>query len=84
MTSLDPLFEPELRRLAHTTATYTEAWRALIPVAKRLERPRPSYDSVRRFVAAERERLRDAELRRLRQQERVINPLLAGRIPRWP
>lgn len=82
MAPIQPGFEPELLRLARTNVTYADAWRALIPVARRLEQPRPTYDSVRRYMEAERERIRDVEGRRRRQQQEILNPLLAGRIPK--
>lgn len=82
MAPIDAEFEPALRRLAQTDVSYAEAWRALIPVARRLERPRPTYYAVRRFLEAERERLREVADHKRRQQDRIVAPLLVGRVPR--
>jgi hypothetical protein len=82
VTPIHPEFEPELLRLARKDVSYAEAWRALIPVAQRLDRRRPTYDAVRRFIEAERERLREVAEHKRRQQDRIVAPLLVGRIPR--
>jgi hypothetical protein len=77
---LDEDFREALRILAGFEVGYAEALRALIPVAERIDRPRPSYWRVRRFLIDERRRRdRAAEVR-----NRVLSDLLQGRFPRPP
>ncbi|MDQ2984592.1 MAG: hypothetical protein M3R70_11840 [Actinomycetota bacterium] len=70
-----------LRLLARLDVTYAEACRALIPVASRRGLTRPSYFTVRRFLAAERlRRKRAADLR-----DEIVADVLAGLVlrPLW-
>jgi hypothetical protein len=67
-----------LRLLAGVEIAYAEALRALIPVARRLGVPRPSYSRVRRFIQAERARKRRGRNRR----DEIIQDLLAGLVKR--
>jgi hypothetical protein len=62
---LHPEFIAALDTLAARDITNAEAWRLLIPVAKRIGLPRPTYWMVRRRLMDER-RLR--ELRRYRRR----------------
>ena len=79
---LHPEFVAALETLAARDITNAEAWRLLIPVAKRIGLPRPTYWMVRRRLMDER-RLRELRRRdRDELQERVIDPLLIGRVPR--
>jgi hypothetical protein len=79
---LHPEFIAALDTLAARDITNAEAWRLLIPVAKRIGLPRPTYWMVRRRLMDER-RLRELRRRdRDELQERVIDPLLIGRVPR--
>ena len=79
---LHPAFAAELRRLAKTDVPYAEVSRRLIPVAVRLDLRRPSYWQVRRFLAEERRRLELARRQREELVEKVVAPLLTGRVPR--
>ena len=72
-------FAAALRLLAGFELPHAEAWRLLIPVAERLDLPRPSYWRVRRFLIAERERR--ARIRA--EVDPVITDLLAGFLPIW-
>jgi hypothetical protein len=77
----DPLrteYVEALRLLARTELSYAEALRALIPVAARIDQPRPSYWRVRRFLIGERRRI--AERREVLDQ--VVADLLAGLVTR--
>jgi hypothetical protein len=80
--ALHPEFVAALEKLAARDVTNAEAWRLLIPVAKRVGLPRPSYWMVRRRLIDER-RLRELRRRdRDELRERVVDPLLIGRAPR--
>jgi hypothetical protein len=79
---LHPEFVAALEQLAARDVTNAEAWRLLIPVAKRIGLPRPTYWNVRRRLMVER-RLRALRRRdRDELRERVIVPLVIGRVPR--
>jgi len=79
---LHPEFVAALERLAARDVTNAEAWRLLIPVAERIGLPRPTYWNVRRRLIEER-RLRELRRRdRDELSERVIAPLVIGRVPR--
>jgi hypothetical protein len=71
-------FADGLRILAGLQLGYAEAWRALIPVAGRIDEPRPTYWRVRRFLIAER---RHRQLREDRR-DRIVADLLAGLVMR--
>jgi hypothetical protein len=75
---MHPDFLEALGVLAGLRIGYAEALRALIPVAERLDQPRPSYWRVRRFLMAERRR------RRLRadRRDQIISDVLAGLVMR--
>jgi hypothetical protein len=75
---LHPEFRRALRVLAALDLCYAEAWRALIPVAVRIDRPRPSYWIVRRVLIAERRRLAERRARR----DRIVADLLTGLVKR--
>jgi len=64
--------------MAGSDVGYAEAWRALIPVAERLDTPRPTYWRVRRFLLSERRR---QVVRRDRRQQ-IVADLLAGLVKR--
>jgi hypothetical protein len=57
-----------------------EAWRRLAPLARRLGVRRPSYQTVRRALALERE-LRAFRQARRRVNEALLGDLLAGKVP---
>ena len=67
-----------LRPLALRGVPYAEAWRRLIPVAVRIEKPRPSYKLVREFM----ERERELGARRRAARDEVLVDLAKQRIPR--
>ncbi len=75
---LHPGFAATLRRIAGSDVSAAEAVRRLAPLAERLGCPRPSYDTIRTFLAAERSR----RLRRVQKRERALAPVLAGRVPK--
>jgi hypothetical protein len=64
-----------MRSIYREGMPYAELWRALIPVAIRIDRPRPTYWQVRRFATEERRR--QAERREL--IESIADEILAGR-----
>ena len=72
---LHPEFARALLPFAREGTPYAEAWRALIPVAARIGRPRPSYTTVLRFLRVERARA----ARRQVVVDRVVARVLAGR-----
>jgi hypothetical protein len=76
--SLHPDFVIALRVLDGTGMPYAEALRQLIPVARRLGTPRPSYSAVRRFLIEERRR----KALRTELLERVLIDLAGGTVPR--
>jgi len=76
--TLHPAFRRELRRLAARGVPPAEALRRLIPVAARVDLPRPSYATVRRVLKEEAAAVARARERR----ERVLAQVLAGRVPR--
>ena len=75
---MHPAFAGALRRFAASDVTHAEARRLLIPVATRIGKPRPSYPTVVRVMLRERRR---AAAQRV-ERERLIGPVLAGRVPR--
>ena len=64
-----------MRSIYREGMPYAELWRALIPVAIRIDEPRPTYWRVRRFAIVERRR--QAERREL--IERIADEIAAGR-----
>jgi hypothetical protein len=66
------------RRMAELPSA--EAWRRLAPVARRIGARRPSYQTVRRALALERE-LRKLRSARRRVNESLLTDLLAGKVP---
>jgi hypothetical protein len=77
-TALHPEFVVALRVLDAFGMPYAEALRQLIPTARRLGIPRPSYSTVRRLVIEERRR----KAGRTDLLDRVLTDLLVGRVPR--
>ena len=77
-TVLHPDFVVALRVLDSDGLPYAEALRQLVPVARRLGIPRPSYSSVRRFLVDERRR----KAVRTERLERVLVDLSRGMAPR--
>jgi hypothetical protein len=70
-------FRAALWLLSGLEIPYAEAWRRLVPVAVRLELPRPSYPTVRRVLIEQRRERR----RRRERLEPVLIDLLKGRVP---
>jgi hypothetical protein len=62
------------------TLPSAEAWRRLAPLALHLGARRPSYETVRRTLALERE-LRKLRRARRRVNEALLGDLLAGKVP---
>ena len=58
-----------------------EAWRRLTPIARRLGSRRPSYQTVRRVLALERELNKLLLRARRRANEALLGDLLAGKVP---
>lgn len=79
---LHPRYAAELRRLARREIGYADAHRLLIPIAEELGLPRPTYWTVRRFLAARRVELERRRREWERFENRVVVPLLSGRVPR--
>lgn len=72
-----PEFVRALRILDAFGMPYAESLRMLVPVAVRLELPRPSYSTVRRILIAERAR----KQRNADDLDRLLGDLFAGRSP---
>jgi hypothetical protein len=74
---MHPEFVIALRALDAIGLPYAELWRALRPVAMRIDEPRPSYARVRRFLIEERRR----KLARAALLDAVARDLMRGTAP---
>lgn len=77
-TVVDPMFVEAVRLLVRRRFANAEIVRALQGMTTSVGKPAPSYWTVRRIADAERRRLSRPDPDR----ERMIEELLAGRIPR--